>query len=253
MRDWRKLEADVVKLINKHYTVGRGGARIEFVVIHHNGGVLSVEDCWQTWQTRPASAHYQVEASGRIGQLVWDRDTAWHAGNAWANARSLGIEISNSGGAAQGWPIAPKALEEAAHLVAAIHVHYQLGRPVIGRTVRFHREFSQTYCPGQLAPGGRQHALFVERLIHWFDHMTGVVKAPPAPIPSTPKETSMNIADRIRSLVSPAKDFSVPELMALVDKATWENRVLLKALTESSGLDPEKIISDAIAKERNFK
>ena len=102
MRDWRKLEADVVKLINKHYTVGRGGARIEFVVIHHNGGVLSVEDCWQTWQTRPASAHYQVEASGRIGQLVWDRDTAWHAGNAWANARSLGIEISNSGGAAQG-------------------------------------------------------------------------------------------------------------------------------------------------------
>ena len=63
----------------------------------------------------------------------------------------------------------------------------------------------------------------------------------------------MNIADRIRSLVSPAKDFSVPELMALVDKATWENRVLLKALTESSGLDPEKIISDAIAKERNFK
>jgi hypothetical protein len=35
-----------------------------------------IEDVWNWWQTRKASAHYQVESSGRIGQLVWDRDTA---------------------------------------------------------------------------------------------------------------------------------------------------------------------------------
>lgn len=88
-----------MKLLDKHFTPGRGGNKIDKVVIHHNAGVLSIDQIWQVWQSRAASAHYQVETGGRIGQLVWDCDTAWHAANAWINQTSIGIEFANSAGA----------------------------------------------------------------------------------------------------------------------------------------------------------
>ena len=91
MKDWKTLQPDVVRLMNKHFTRGRGGQKIQYVVVHHNAGILSIDQIWQVWQTRAASAHYQVESGGRIGQLVWDSDCAWHAANQLANQRSIGI------------------------------------------------------------------------------------------------------------------------------------------------------------------
>ena len=83
MQDWETLQPDEYKLLDKHYTAGRGGYSINKIVLHHNAGNLSIQGCWNVWQTREASAHYQVDANGRIGQLVNDWDTAWHAGD-WA-------------------------------------------------------------------------------------------------------------------------------------------------------------------------
>ena len=103
-RNYLKVEPDRYKLMNKHFTRGRAGQKIEFITIHHNAGVLSIDQIWQVWQTRQASAHYQVTSSGEIGQLVNDSDTAWHAGNQWANRRSIGIEVSNSAGQKAGLP-----------------------------------------------------------------------------------------------------------------------------------------------------
>lgn len=62
---------------NTHYSTGRFGQSISKIVIHHNAGNLTTEGCYYTWQTRPASAHYQVEANGTVGQLVLDSNTAW--------------------------------------------------------------------------------------------------------------------------------------------------------------------------------
>ena len=78
---WDTVEADVTKLITKHYTKGRSGKSINKIVVHHNAGNLTIDQCYNTWQNSEASAHYQVENGGRIGQLVWDADTAWHAGD----------------------------------------------------------------------------------------------------------------------------------------------------------------------------
>ena len=75
--DWMNVEPDVYRLINKHYTPGRGGQQIKYIVRHHNAGILTIDGCWQVWQTREASAHYQVENSGRIGQLVAERLAAF--------------------------------------------------------------------------------------------------------------------------------------------------------------------------------
>ena len=99
--DFQTLEPDLYCLMNKHYTPGRPGP-IKYLVIHHNAGVgLSTADCYRIWQDREASAHYQVEVDGTIGQLVNDWDTAWHAGDAAANRWSIGIEHANTGGAAE--------------------------------------------------------------------------------------------------------------------------------------------------------
>lgn len=172
MKSWETVEPDVVMLLNKHYTPGRGGHRIRYIVRHHNAGVLTTKGCWDVWQQRPASAHYQVETNGRIGQLVWDRDTAWHAANALINMQSIGIEHANSGGAAQGWPISDATIEEGAHLAAALCKFYGLGRPEYGKNILDHRQFTGTSCPYHLALGGKYHVRWMQRAQYWYDEMT---------------------------------------------------------------------------------
>lgn len=179
MKNWNKLEADENRILNKHYTSGRGGAKIDRIVIHHNAGNLSISQIYNTWQSRRASAHYQVTESGRIGQLVWDRDTAWHAANSTANRHSIGIEHANNR-FAPNWTVSDKTLEEGAHLVAALCVYYKLGRPSWGKNVFPHSRYSSTSCPGALQ--GSQKSKYMSRAQAWYDSMTG------GKTPSKPKE-----------------------------------------------------------------
>ena len=178
MRSWETLQPDVYKLMTKHYTAGRGGQRINKIVIHHNGGSLTMDQIWQVWQTRQASAHYQVDTAGRIGQLVNDQDTAWHAGDWDTNTTSIGIEHSQIPGTGATGPVSSKTLEEGAHLVAALCKAYGLGRPQWWRNVFPHSHFSHTQCPGHLHPNGSQGKLYVSRAQHWFDVMTGSSPTP---------------------------------------------------------------------------
>ena len=147
MKNWDTLEPDRVKLLNKHFTSGRGGKKIDKVVIHHNAGVLSIDQIWQVWQDRQASAHYQITTTGEIGQLVWDGNTAWHAANQHINQTSIGLEFSNSAGANADWPIASKTIEEGAHLVAAICKYYKLGRPQRSEERRVGKECRSRWSP----------------------------------------------------------------------------------------------------------
>ena len=179
--NYETLTADQNLIMNKHYTPGRGVHVIDKVVVHHNAGKLTTRGCWNVWQTRQASAHYQVEESGKIGQLVWDKDTAWHAGNWLANQTSIGIEHANSN--VEAGIISPATLEAGAHLVAAICKYYRLGRPQWGKNVFPHKYFSATGCPGQIA--GIQRAAYMERAAYWYDTMTG---QKPAPAPNVDLE-----------------------------------------------------------------
>lgn len=172
MKDWSKLEADVNLILSKHFTEGRGGRKVNKVVVHYNAGNLTVEGCYSVWQTREASAHYQVEDGGRIGQLVWDSDTAWHAGNWGANQTSIGVEHANR---ADG-TISEECLDNGAHLVAAICVYFGLGRPEWLKNVFPHKYFAATSCPGQIY--GSQKDAYIQRAQQWYDSMTGSGSAP---------------------------------------------------------------------------
>ena len=167
MKNWEKLEADVNKILKVHYTKGRSGAKVNKVVVHYNYGNLTVEGCYSVWQDRPASAHYQVEDDGRIGQLVWDSDTAWHAGNWQANISSIGIEHANKSDGT----ITEKCLDNGAHLVAAVCKYYGLGRPQWLKNVFPHKYFASTSCPGQIY--GSQKDDYIKRAQYWYDKMSG--------------------------------------------------------------------------------
>lgn len=204
--DFENLNADVNMIISQHYTQGRGGHAIDKVVIHHNAGNLSVEDCYRVWESREASAHYQVESSGRIGQLVWDSDTAWHCGNFEQNQRSIGIEHADD--SSSPWHISDACLDAGAHLVAAVCRYYGLGRPEWGRNLFGHSDFAATACPASLAVGGSQHDEYVARAQQWYDAMAGGTGAPaasasqPAPQPSQPSAPGGSVDELAQRVIN---------------------------------------------------
>lgn len=81
------------------------------------------------------SAHFVVQA-GRVACLVSTVDAAWHAGSAWGNARTIGIECS---------PWATDAdLQAIASLIRWLEKFY--GKSL---DVYRHMDFSATACPGR--------------------------------------------------------------------------------------------------------
>ena len=183
MKNWENIEADENLILTKHFTPGRAGT-INKIVLHHNAGNLTIRGCYNVWQDREASAHYQVQSDGRIGQLVWDKDTAWHAGNFDANATSIGIEHADC--QANPWKISDACLENGAHLVAALCKYYKLGRPTWMKNVFPHNHFSSTECPASIA--GSQNAAYMKRAQEWYDAMMKGSSAPAASKPSKPSK-----------------------------------------------------------------
>ena len=200
LKDWKTLEPDRVRLLSRHFTPGRGGQKIRHVTIHHMAMIGGLDECWNVWQQREASAHYTVSPTGEIGQAVWDRDTPWANANLRSNQETIAIEHSNCGGAAQDWPISEKTLEEGAHLVAALCRYYKLGRPVSGQTVRFHAIESggMTSCPYHLRPGHKYHDSYIRRAQYWYDQMTGEQKTTP---PTLKEELDMSAVQELKDYI----------------------------------------------------
>ncbi|WP_236029395.1 N-acetylmuramoyl-L-alanine amidase [Bifidobacterium miconisargentati] len=176
MQDWNTLATDETMLLNTHYTPGRAGRTVDKIVLHHNAGNLSIPDCWNVWQTRAASAHYQVDANGRIGRLVNDTDTAWHSGDWDANLTSIGIEHADV--STSPWLISQATLDNGAHLVAALCHHYGLGRPEWLVNVYPHNHFQATACPASIADTQRDE--YMRRAQEYYDQIQGEDNMPTA-------------------------------------------------------------------------
>lgn len=61
------------------------------------------------------------------------------------------------------------------------------------------------------------------------------------------------LAGRYKSLVNPDKGFTLAQYVALIDRAVWEQRQLAYAIARKVGLDPERIIADAITRDKEGK
>lgn len=172
------------KIMNVHYSEGRydeaTGTQhvIKQIVIHHNAATLNTEGCYSTWQNRAASAHYEVEADGTVGQLVYDSDTAWHAGNWYENLDSIGIEHADAPGSSSGhWYLTEATINSGAKLVALLCIQYNLGRPTWGVNVVGHNDVSATECPASLGKNGSQHNEYMTKAQQWYDAITGTRSA----------------------------------------------------------------------------
>lgn len=209
--NFETLEADENLIMNKHFTYGRNGESIRYVVVHYNWGDLSIRDCYDVWQTRPASAHYQVDRNGRIGQLVWDRDTAWHAGNFNANTRSIGIEHANGSGGNREGDLTAAAIDAGAHLVAAVCKFYKLGVPEWKVNVFPHNHFSATACPGPL--GRHQRDEYMRKAVSYYHQMVGTPE-PEKPVVSTNRyEIRVVAKDGLNIRSGPSEDMKVVGLI----------------------------------------
>lgn len=72
------------------------------IVLHATVGSARSALAWLTNPAARVSAHYLIDKTGRVYQLVADEEAAWHAGRAeWKgqtaiNEISLGIELENA-------------------------------------------------------------------------------------------------------------------------------------------------------------
>ena len=239
--DWKNLNADVNKILNTHYTSGRSGRKINKIIIHYNAGDLTVEGCYSVWQNRPASAHYQVESSGRIGQLVWDSDTAWHESNWDANCSSIGIEHANK----EGGYISEACLDAGAHLVAALCKYYGLGRPQWKVNVFPHNHFAATSCPGRLQD--EQRDAYMQKAQQWYDQMMNGAESPTKP--STPSTGNKKSNEEVaREVVAGNWGNGADRKNRLTSAGYNYDAVQAKVNEKSYGSKPGKS-NEAIAKE----
>lgn len=141
-----------IKWVGAHtnnFGVGRNGSTVNKIVMHWIVGTLSSADTTFNSPTRYASAHYGVGPS-EVHQYVAEENTAWHASNLTINRQSIGIEHEGGRLLLDGTREKPTeaTLKRSAELVASICKRYNL--PIDRNTIRIHKEYSATQCPGTL-------------------------------------------------------------------------------------------------------
>ena len=102
----------IVENLTQNYS--RKTRKIKYVIIHYTGMQSEIESIKRLKDPKSkVSAHYLINVSGKVIQLVKDNDVAWHAGKSrWKNDKnlntlSLGIELQNKGHK-QKYPSFPK-------------------------------------------------------------------------------------------------------------------------------------------------
>lgn len=115
------------------------------VTIHHNGGVrVSHQGVLDTWKTRAASAHFDVDVNGDIAQYVKVDEVAWSAGNWEGNLTDVSIEMADENSQ---YEISTATLNTATDLAAWLYVHVIGERPKASNFF-MHSHWVQTDCPG---------------------------------------------------------------------------------------------------------
>jgi hypothetical protein len=167
--------------------------RKDKVTIHHNGGRLSHEGVLNVWKTRPASAHFDVDAAGLVAQYVEMNEYAWACGSTEGNQRSISIEMCNEATNGQ-WPVSETTWRSAARLAGWIHAKVFGFRPT-SETIVPHHHWKPTTCAGPYMDA--HFGQFIQVSQQAYDFFKGGGSQPtPPPAPSGGKSISQ-IADEV--------------------------------------------------------
>ncbi len=154
------------------------------VTFHHNAGRLSIQGILEVWRTRPASAHFQVDAYGALGQYVRIPEYAWAQGVTVANEESISIEMCNST-LDPTWEVAPVTWKSGARLCGWLHAKVIGVRPT-RTTVKKHKDWKATVCSGPYIDTVFD-TMIAESQAAYDYFMTPVVVEPPPPPPPPPE------------------------------------------------------------------
>ncbi|MFL6416857.1 MAG: N-acetylmuramoyl-L-alanine amidase [Bryobacteraceae bacterium] len=116
------------------------------VTFHHNGGRLSHEGVLQVWQTREASAHFDVDGAGSVAQYVRVNEYAWATGNTAGNQSSISIELADAT-LAPDWLVAEVTWHSGARLAGWLFARV-IGAAPTRDNVFVHHHWKDTLCAG---------------------------------------------------------------------------------------------------------
>ena len=123
----------------------RSGVKVSRIILHHWAGVYG-GDTRLTNPNQAVSANYIVYSDGRIVGQVPEEYRAWTSGGWDYDAPSITIECQNSSVGGD-WPVSAAAFNALIRLYADIASRYGFNKNSPA-TLRGHREFVATACPG---------------------------------------------------------------------------------------------------------
>lgn len=150
------------------------------VTFHHNGGRLSLQGCLDVWKTRAASAHFDVDGQGSVGQYVRVAEYAWATGNTEGNKSSISIEMADAT-MAPDYLIADATWREAARLAGWLFARV-IGIPPTRETVHVHHDWKSTACAGPYVDKIREQ-MFGD-VVAAYNVFSGGAAPTPAPTPA---------------------------------------------------------------------
>lgn len=182
--------------LNKTGHVTHTKHRKKSVTLHHNGGRLSLEGILEVWKTRPASAHFQCDGRGNVGQYVLPNEYAWASGTTNGNKESIHIEMANST-LAPNWGIAEATWKSAARLAGWLFAKVIGERPT-RNNLKVHKDWKPTICAGPYVDKMYNDILRFAQAS--YDYFTGKSSKPPVKTPApqpTPKKSVSTIASEV--------------------------------------------------------
>lgn len=140
------------------------------VTLHHNGGRLSLQGILDVWKTRRASAHFQSDSIGALGQYVRVQEYAWATGTTEGNMRSISIEMANST-LSPTWQVADATWKSAARLTGWLFANIIKGRPRPNAgNLHYHHFWKATDCAGPYMDS--IYAKVLKEAQYWYDFFT---------------------------------------------------------------------------------
>jgi hypothetical protein len=161
--------------------VHRKRSAIRIVVVHVTESSFASTVAWFRNPRSGVSAHYVVGRDGQVVHMVPDDEIAWHAGNHWYNAHSIGVED-------EGIVEVPGTFTDAEYRASASVVAgllHRYGIPADRRHVIGHNQVPDPYHPGLY--GGYDHHSDPGPSWNWTLYMSYVRaylagRTPPPPV-----------------------------------------------------------------------
>ncbi|MFF8930981.1 N-acetylmuramoyl-L-alanine amidase [Streptomyces longwoodensis] len=142
---------DLIEQLNATGHVYHNAYQKTSVTLHHNAARFSHQGLLENWKTRPASAHFDVDAAGAVAQYVKVNEYAWAVGNMTGNQRSISIEMANAT-LGPGWTVADVTWKGAARLAGWLFAK-AIGERPSKNNLFYHHHWSATVCAGPYMEG----------------------------------------------------------------------------------------------------